>query len=88
MTSAFRRAASWSTASTPASPATESAPRAFGWPTAPPASALARHDMPVSLGDADLAYIDEWVDRGWLGTDRATVVRALIFRLHESLRAS
>jgi uncharacterized protein YcgI (DUF1989 family) len=66
----------------------EDPPRAVGWPVAPPAAALARNDIPVSLGGSDLAYIDEWVDRGWLGTDRRSVVRALIFRLHESLRAS
>jgi len=63
------------------------APRTFGWPAAPPSSAMARHAVTVTLGDEDLTYVDDWVARGWLGSDRPAVTRALIFRLHESLRA-
>lgn len=63
------------------------APRALGWPTAPPSSAVARHEVGVTLTDGDRDYVDEWVRRGWLGTDRRTVVRALVFRLHESVCA-
>ncbi|MFL5860527.1 MAG: DUF1989 domain-containing protein [Solirubrobacteraceae bacterium] len=61
-------------------------PRTFGWPAEPPDSALARNELPLTLADGDLAYVDEWAARGWLGTDRRAVTRALLFRLHESLR--
>ncbi|HEY2319981.1 MAG TPA: urea carboxylase-associated family protein [Solirubrobacteraceae bacterium] len=61
----------------------DDASRAFGWPAGPPASALARYELPVTLADEDLAYVDQWVTRGWLGTDRAAVARALVFRLYE-----
>ena len=59
---------------------------AFGWPSRPPASAIARHELPVELSAADLEYVNRWVQRGWLGFDRHAVTRALVFRLHESLR--
>ncbi|MHB1570878.1 MAG: DUF1989 domain-containing protein, partial [Solirubrobacteraceae bacterium] len=54
------------------------------WPQAPPAAALNRHRVPVRLSEARLAIVDLIAARGWLGSSRAAVVRALIFRLHES----
>jgi uncharacterized protein len=72
----------------PGSRPTADTSRTFGWPPAPPASALARHEVALTLSDRDLAYVDEWVRRGWLGTERSAVVRALVFRLYESLRAT
>jgi uncharacterized protein YcgI (DUF1989 family) len=60
----------------------------FGWPSEPPASAMPRHRLPVTLRPDDLAYVDRWAEREWLGLDRPTVTRALILRLHESLRAA
>ena len=59
----------------------------FGWPSDPPPSAAARHRPALELSAADLAHVDRWVQRGWLGDDRGAVIRALIFRLHEWLRA-
>lgn len=59
----------------------------FGWPADPPPSALARHSLAVELSAEDLRHVDLWAERGWLGYDRPAVTRALIFRLHESLRA-
>jgi uncharacterized protein YcgI (DUF1989 family) len=58
------------------------------WPSAPPASTLPRHEVPVTLPPGDLAYVDQWAEREWLGLDRPTVTRALILRLHESLRTA
>jgi uncharacterized protein YcgI (DUF1989 family) len=60
----------------------------FGWPSEPPASAIPRHELCVTLSAEDLAYVDRWAERGWLGLDRPAVTRALIFRLHESLRTA
>jgi uncharacterized protein len=60
---------------------------ASGWPSGPPRSAVARHHAVVELSAEDLSHVDGWARRGWLGGDRAAVTRALIFRLHESLRA-
>ena len=60
---------------------------AFGWPSGPPPSAMARHELAVELSANDLEHVDQWVEREWLGCDRGAVTRALIFRLHESLRA-
>jgi uncharacterized protein YcgI (DUF1989 family) len=60
----------------------------FGWPSAPPPSALARHELAVQLSAEDVQHVDRWAMRGWLGYDRRAVTRALIFRLHESLRAA
>jgi uncharacterized protein len=75
----------------PAEPANLDSPRearpTFGWPSAPPASALPRHELAVQLSAEDLQHVDRWTMRGWLGVDRGAVMRALIFRLHESLRA-
>lgn len=59
----------------------------FGWPSAPPLSAIARHELRLQLAPGDLDHVDRWAERGWLGYDRSTVTRALIFRFHESLRA-
>lgn len=59
----------------------------FGWPAGPPPSALARHELAVALSARDLEHVDRWAGRGWLGRDRRAVTRALILRLHESLRA-
>ena len=59
----------------------------FGWPSAPPPSAIARHALTLQLSRSDLDHVDRLAGRGWLGYDRGTVTRALIFRLHESLRA-
>jgi uncharacterized protein len=59
----------------------------FGWPSGPPPSAIARHDLAVELSAEDLEHVDRWAERGWLGRDRRAVTRALMFRLHESLRA-
>jgi uncharacterized protein len=59
----------------------------FGWPSGPPPSAIARHELAVELSADDLEHVDRWAERGWLGCDRREVTRALIFRLHESLRA-
>ena len=59
---------------------------AFGWPSGPPPSAIARHELAVELSADDLEHVDQWVEREWLGCDRRAVTRALIFRLHESLR--
>lgn len=60
--------------------------RVFGWPAGPPDSAIARHELAVELSAEDVAHVDRWAARGWLGCDRGAVTRALIFRLHESLR--
>jgi uncharacterized protein YcgI (DUF1989 family) len=60
----------------------------FDWPSEPPASAICRHDLPVMLPDGDVAYVDQWAEREWLGVDRPSVTRALILRLHESLRTA
>ena len=60
---------------------------AFGWPSGPPDSAIARRELAVELSADDLEHVDQWVEREWLGCDRRAVTRALIFRLHESLRA-
>jgi uncharacterized protein YcgI (DUF1989 family) len=59
----------------------------FEWPSAPPRSAIARHELAVQLSAHDLQHVDRWTEREWLGCDRSAVTRALIFRLHESLRA-
>jgi uncharacterized protein YcgI (DUF1989 family) len=56
-----------------------------GWPTSPPASALACNDVIVSLSDTELSELDGVVAGGWLGYGRAAVLRAMLFRLHESL---
>lgn len=56
-----------------------------GWPSAPPASALARNEVVVALPDTELGEVDKVVADGWLGYDRAAVLRAMIFRLHPSL---
>ncbi len=60
---------------------------ASGWRSGPPPSAIACHELAVELPAGDLEHVDRWAERGWLGCDRHTVIRALIFRLHESLRA-
>src|SRR5262249_40776063 len=57
-------------------------PRA--WPTGSPASAPARHEVPIDLPDVHLRQVDEIAARGWLGRTRAAVVRALMFRHVES----
>jgi uncharacterized protein YcgI (DUF1989 family) len=59
-----------------------------GWPTAPPPSAVARHQVAVVLGDADRDHVDRIAAGGWLGTSRAAVLRALMFRLYESSRTA
>jgi hypothetical protein len=59
----------------------------FGWPSHPPPSAIAHHRLAVKLSADDLAHVDRWAEREWLGCDRGAVTRALIFRLHESLQA-
>ena len=56
------------------------------WPEAAPVAALNRHRMAVTLDEARLAIVDAVVAGGWLGSSRAAVVRALIFRWHESSR--
>ena len=61
--------------------------RVFGWPARPPDSAIAHHELAVELSADDAAHVDRWAERGWLGWNRGAVTRALIFRLHESLRA-
>jgi uncharacterized protein len=60
-------------------------PAPTGWPSAPPASALARNELTASLSDAELSRVDQVAAGGWLGSSRAAVLRALIFRLHEAL---
>lgn len=60
-------------------------PRVHGWPATPPAAAIARHRLPVSLSTNDIDHVDAWVRRGWLGDDRSAVTRALLLRLYESL---
>ncbi len=55
------------------------------WPSAPPASALARNEIVVSLPNSELSEVDRVVAAGWLGYGRAAVLRAMIFRWHESL---
>ncbi|MGO9883456.1 MAG: DUF1989 domain-containing protein [Solirubrobacteraceae bacterium] len=55
------------------------------WPSRPPVSALARNEVVVSLPDTELREVDKVVAGGWLGYGRAAVLRAMIFRLHESL---
>jgi uncharacterized protein YcgI (DUF1989 family) len=57
------------------------------WPDRPPAAALARHQLSVSLPGAALAQVSELVAGGWLGGSPGEVVRALIFRHHESTAA-
>ncbi len=56
-----------------------------GWPTDSPDSARARQTLTVSPDDGDLEWIDAWAARGWRGDDRASVMRALLLALHESL---
>jgi uncharacterized protein len=63
-------------------------PAAPLWPSAAPASAIARHELRVSLADAELGQVDQLVAGGWLGSSRAQVLRALIFRLHEGFADS
>ncbi len=58
------------------------------WPTAPPASALARNTVSIALPATEQRCLDDLAASGWLGTSRATVLRALIFRLFESLVSS
>ena len=63
-------------------------PRPVGvttWPIAPPASALARNTVSIALPATEQRGLDDLAAGGWLGTTRATVLRALIFRLFESL---
>jgi uncharacterized protein YcgI (DUF1989 family) len=55
------------------------------WPSAPPAAALARNEIVVSLPNTELSEVDRVAAAGWLGYRRAAVLRALIFRWHESL---
>jgi hypothetical protein len=59
-----------------------------GWPTTAPAAALACNEVVVSLPDTELSEVDRVVAGGWLGYGRAAVLRAMVFRLHESLVAS
>jgi uncharacterized protein YcgI (DUF1989 family) len=56
-----------------------------GWPRQPPSSALARHPVAIEVSDADVVRLDQIARLGWLGGSRAATLRALIFRLHESL---
>ncbi|HEX3978359.1 MAG TPA: urea carboxylase-associated family protein [Solirubrobacteraceae bacterium] len=60
----------------------------FGWPSRPPPSAIPRHELAVELSAGDVEHVDRWAEREWLGCDRRAVTRALVFRLHESLRAA
>jgi uncharacterized protein len=60
----------------------------FAWPAEAPRSAIPRHELPVTLRPEDLGYVDRWAEREWLGVDRPAVTRALILRLHESLRTA
>jgi uncharacterized protein YcgI (DUF1989 family) len=57
------------------------------WPTKPPPSALAHNEVSVSIADDARDRVDELAARGWLGRARAAVLRALVFRLIESLTA-
>jgi uncharacterized protein YcgI (DUF1989 family) len=59
-------------------------PARLPWPTRPPARALARHELAVSLGGTALAKVGRIAADGWLGDGPAEVVRALIFRHYES----
>jgi uncharacterized protein len=56
-----------------------------GWPSGPPASALARNEVSISVPEAALRRVDQVAEGGWLGHTRAAVLRALIFRLNESV---
>lgn len=60
-------------------------PVARGWPLEPPSSALASNVLTVGVSSQALAQLDRIAAEEWLGTARASVLRALVLRLHEAI---
>jgi uncharacterized protein YcgI (DUF1989 family) len=57
------------------------------WPQAAPEAAIANRHLVLELADDDLAHLDAVVRSGWLGGDRAAVMRALLLRHLETTLA-
>jgi uncharacterized protein YcgI (DUF1989 family) len=55
------------------------------WPAHGPAAALADRRVPIEVDGEDLAHLDAVAAAGWLGDDRATVLRALLLRHHQAM---
>jgi hypothetical protein len=57
-------------------------------PAGPPAAAVADRRIAVALAGADRAHVDAVAAAGWLGDDRPAVLRAMLLRHVETLRAA